>query len=121
MEQDVSNLAQKKKFETIHEEDDQLVVNEDEDQEQYTLLDQEVEEMACSESPYSDTAAVMQYNQTQEGEGAGQMPHRVGDEENIELENYHNGENQSSESENESSGEDVEQCIPLIEDFMVTE
>jgi len=35
------------------------------------------------------------------------MPHRVGDEENIELENYHNGENQSSESENESSGEDV--------------
>jgi hypothetical protein len=43
------------------------------------------------------------------------MPRRVGDEENIELENYHKGE---SESENQSSGEDDEGCNLIMDEFI---
>ena len=55
------------------------------------------------------------YYQTEEGEGAGRMPHRIGDDENIELENYHkanHGEHSSSSSQSEISDDD---CLREIE------
>jgi hypothetical protein len=43
------------------------------------------------------------------------MPRRFGDEENIELENYHKGE---SESENQSSGDEDEGCMPIMDELI---
>lgn len=44
------------------------------------------------------------------------MPHRIGDDENIELENYHKGNQGSGSSSSSSASENSEdECLPEIE------
>ena len=43
------------------------------------------------------------------------MPHRIGDDENIELEDYHKVNNANHSSSSSSSGMSDDECLPEIE------